>query len=189
MSEDAARKALNTIVEALHPLSSADRKRAVLGALHFLEEDWVPLPGKRAEQMGSKEEKTFSENSALHPTAQVWMKKNDISEDAVEAVYSFDHEAVNIIADVPGRGKRDKTIAIYTLVGLGTFLRTGERTFPDEEARQVCSTHSAYDSANHAATMREMKNELTGDKKSGWTITMPGLKRGAAIVKEIMAGE
>ena len=88
---------------------------------------------------------------------------------------------------MPGKGKRDKSIAIYTLMGLGTFLQTGERLFQDDIAREVCSTHSAYDKSNHAVTMREMKSELTGDKGSGWTITMPGLKKGAAIVKEIIA--
>ena len=190
MGEDAARKALNAIVDALQPLPSADRKRAVLGALHFLEEDWVPLPRKKEEAPEEHAEEESSEvNGAFPPAAKTWMKKNELTAEDVESVFSFDNGKVNVIADVPGRGKRDKSIAIYTLVGLGTFLQTGERTFQDDAAREVCNTHSAYDQANHAATMREMKNELTGDKKDGWMITMPGLKKGAAIVKRIVAGE
>jgi hypothetical protein len=189
MGEDAARKALNAIVDALQPLPSADRKRAVFGALHFLEEDWVPLPRNKQEAPAEHAEEASDVAGAFPPAAKTWMKKNELTAEAVESVFSFDHDKVSIIADVPGRGKRDMSIAIYTLVGLGTFLKTGERTFQDDAAREVCNTHSAYDQANHAATMREMKSELTGNKKSGWTITMPGLKKGAEIVKKIVAGE
>lgn len=191
MADDPARKALNAIVDALQDLQSADRKRAVLGALHFLEEDWVPLPqtkgGAAPSDDGSKNTEG-SDDTAVSPVAKQWMKKNDLSGDAIEQVFSFDNGKVSILADIPGKGKRDKTIAIYTLMGLGTYLQTGERTFSDEPARAACETHSAYDQSNHAATMREMTSELTGDKKVGWTITMPGLKKAAALVKEITAG-
>jgi hypothetical protein len=188
MGEDPARKALNAIVDALQDLQSADRKRAVLGALHFLDEDWVPLPqktGKAAADTGTGRERPEA-NGAFSPSVQAWMDKNELTEEMVEQVFAFDNGRISIIGDVPGKGKREKSIAIYTLMGLGTFLQTGERLFQDDIAREACSTHSAYDQSNHAGTMREMRNEITGDKASGWTITMPGLKKGAAIVREII---
>ncbi len=191
MSEDAALKALNAIVDALQGLESADRKRAVLGALHFLNEDWVPLPQKKTSALPETNNgRGPSEaDDAFPPAVQTWLDRNELTAEMVEQVFAFDNGKVNIIGDVPGKGKRDKSIAIYTLMGLGTFLHTGERLFQDEFARDACSTHSAYDQSNHAGTMREMKNVLTGDKGSGWIITMPGLKKGAAIVKEIIASE
>jgi hypothetical protein len=186
MGDDPARDALLALVDILKPLPSPDRKRAVLGALHFLEEDWVPLPRKKEE--ARLPEAPPEPNGAFPAAVQSWMKKNDLTAEEVEQVFALEDGKINIIADLPGRGKRDKTITTYTLMGLGTYLHSGDRKFADEPARETCAQHDAYDGANHAATMREMKSELTGDKSNGWTITWPGLKKGAAIVKEIAAG-
>lgn len=185
MNEDLARTALNTIVDALQPLQSADRKRAVLGALHFLDEDWVPLPNKRADGSDAEAKELGVANGAFSPAVQSWMKKNDLSVEEIEHVFSFDNGIINIIADLPGKSKREDTITIYILMGVGTFLHTGGLKFSDEAARASCTRHNAFDSPHHATTMKELKSEFTGDKKEGWTITTPGLKKGAAIVKKL----
>lgn len=188
MTEDPARKALNAIVEALQPLSSADRKRAVLGALHFLEEDWVPLPQRNGSDPPGTTKHKPETNDAFPPAVQVWMEKNELTADEIEQVFAFEEGKVNIIADLPGKGKRENAIAIYTLMGLGTYLHTGERKFADDLAREACALHNAYDTPNHSKTMKELKSELTGDKAAGWTITSPGLKRAATIVKQLATG-
>ncbi len=188
MGEDPARKALNVIVDALQPLDSPDRKRAVLGALHFLEEDWVPLPHRKNGDEAGPIEGKLEGNGPFAPSVQAWMKQNALTSEEVEVVFSFDDDKVNIIADLPSSGKRENTIKLYILMGVGTYLRTGQRKFSDEAARDACAQHSAYDVNNHSKTMKELRSELTGDKDAGWTITKPGLKRGAAIVKELAAG-
>lgn len=185
MVEDPARKALNAIVDALQQLDSPDRKRAVLGALHFLEEDWVPLPQVKGVVQVDAAEQTPEIDGAFAAAAKQWMKKNELTGDEVENVFHFEEGKVNIIADLPGKVKRENTTIIYVLLGLGTYLFTGERKFSDSDARDACSKHNAYDSNNHAGTMAALRSELTGDKKTGWTITMPGLKRGATFVKEL----
>lgn len=185
MTEDPARKAFNAIVDVLQPLDSPDRKRAVLGALHFLEEDWVPLPQVKGAVQVEATEQSSEMEGAFPAAVKQWMKKNELTAEEVENVFHFEDGKVNIIADLPGKGKRENTTVLYILLGLGTYIFTGERKFADSDARDACSKHSAYDSNNHAGTMAALKSELTGDKKAGWTITMPGLKRGAALVKEL----
>lgn len=189
MSDEAARKALNTIVDALQPLESPDRRRAVLGALHFLEEDWVPLPQVKQAAQADFGDNTNESEGAFATGVKQWMKKNELTSEDVEQAFHFEEGRLNIIVDLPSKSKRDNTITIYTLMGLGTYLFTGERKFSDADARDACSKHSAYDANNHAATMNALRSELTGDKKNGWTITMPGLKKGAALVKELVAGK
>ncbi len=168
MNDELARSALNAIVDALIPLQSLDRKRAVLGALHFLNEDWVPLPhkGESPGSLGPAGEKGDT-NGPFPSAAHAWMAKNELVADEVEQVFAFDAGKINIIADLPGKSKRENTILIYILMGVGTYLQTGERRFSDEAAREACIQHNAYDLNNHSVTMKELKSELTGDKKEG----------------------
>ncbi len=187
MDEALARTALNTIVDALQPLQSPDRKRAVLGALHFLGEEWSSLPDRTPPSPEAGADVADSATDSFEHAVQAWMKKNDLSADDVEQVFAFEDGKINIIADLPGKGKRENTIVIYTLMGVGIYLYTGQRKFSDDAAREACVQHNAYDSKHHAETMKDLKNELTGDKKSGWTITLPGLKKGASILKAIAA--
>lgn len=189
MAEDPARKALNAIVDALQSLESPDRKRAVLGALHFLEEDWVPLPQVKGVAQVETDENASEIGGAFSASVKQWMKKNELTPEEIENVFHFENGKVNIIADLPGKGKRENTIALYILFGLGTYLFTGEPKFSDSDARATCAKHSAYDPNNHSGTMAALKSELTGDKQSGWTITMPGLKKGAKIAKGLGAGK
>jgi hypothetical protein len=136
MGEHPARKAFNTIVGALQPLESPDRKRAVLSALHFLEENWVPLPHKKApEQAGTPQQEKSEASGTFLAGVQAWMKQNDLTSDEVEQVFSFDDGKVSVIVDLPGSSKRDDTIKLYTLMGVGTYLSAGERKFADEAAR------------------------------------------------------
>ena len=93
------------------------------------------------------------------------------------------------IHDVPGKSKKEKTLNTYILTGLGTFLATSQKDFDDAVAREFCQTIGCYDNANHAAHLKDFKgSELTGNKNKGYTITKPGIKKGAALVKELAGG-
>jgi hypothetical protein len=86
---------------------------------------------------------------------------------------------------VTGKGKKPQSLAMYLWVGLGMFLETGKREFTDAAARQYCKDYGCYDPPNHAAYLDEKHPAFTGDKTSGWMLTVPGIKVAAAIVKEI----
>jgi hypothetical protein len=100
-------------------------------------------------------------------------------------VFEFrDGEPFKVLA-VPGKGKKPQTLAMYHLVGLGTYLETGKRDFTDATVRQYCKDYGCYDPANHAAYLDDKHPAFTGDKNSGWLLTVPGIKVAAAIVKEV----
>ncbi len=184
MGDDTDVKSLNAIVQALKPLEPSDRKRVVLGALNFLGENWSPSSDR--EMQGKNQDKVAPEIGGDFPVhVKKWLKKVGLTEEEIEMVFSFDQDDINIIGDVPGHGKKDKTIAIYTLIGVGTYLLNGEKTFNDDMARRICDAHGAFDKANHAANMKATKKVLTGDKTKGWTITAPGLNSGATLIKSI----
>jgi hypothetical protein len=84
-----------------------------------------------------------------------------------------------------GRNKKEQTYNAYVLVGIGQLLLTGDASFDDRAARSLCEKFGCYNSANHSTHLREKGNEFTGTKERGWTLTAPGLKRGADLIKDM----
>jgi hypothetical protein len=176
-------EATTKLVELLKPLPSAERKRAIQAAMILLGEDQsrdvvaFESPEKRAEETGNV--------GALPLRARTWMKQNDISATQLEQVFHLGKEGIEIIAAIPGRNKKEQTYNAYILVGLSQLLLTGNAVFQDKPARALCESSGCYDVANHGAHLKNRGNEFTGTKDKGWTLTVPGLRRAAEIVKEI----
>ena len=131
-----------------------------------------------------------SEDSEMPETlparAKVWAKQNGILREQLDAVFQIEGEKVEVIAsDVLGSNNKDKTHNAYVITGIAALLSKGEPKFDDDAARTLCKTLGCYNDANHLAYMRDKGNELSGSKERGWTLTAPGLKRGATIVKEL----
>jgi hypothetical protein len=182
MPPDAA-QALNELVKVLTPLAPEDRRRAIKGAMAFLGEEWNSTPSV-AQQVADAPK---ADGAGDWPHGLAWMKQNGISADQLEHVFAFNGEGkLQIIADIPGKGKRPQAINVYLLVGLATHLRTGER-FEDELARGECVRHSCYDQNNHHNTLKDnMKSELIGTKSEGWSLTKPGINKATEVLKEIL---
>jgi len=116
----------------------------------------------------------------------VWMKQNGITAEQLQHVFHFSGAGVEIIApDFPGKNKKQKTYNAYVVEGIAQLLATGEPHFTDKVARALCERAGCFDSANHATHMNNKGNEFAGSKDKGWTLTAPGLKKGAALVKEL----
>ena len=113
------------------------------------------------------------------------MRQYGIAADSLERVFDFRDDDSFAILEVPGKSMREQTLNMYILTGLGTFLATGSRQFTDALARSNCEEHSCYDQANHAKTLKEKHPEFNGDKSNGWSVTVPGIKRGAELVKAV----
>lgn len=173
-------QALTQLIKILQPLSSEDRHRNIDAALTFLGEK--PLAAAD-NQPNAHPAGVIDANQP--PGIAARMKQYEITNELAEHVFDFNADGGFAILDVPGKSKRDQTLNVYILTGLGTFLATGERRFADDLARANCDTHSCLDSANHAKTLGAKHPEFNGDKASGWQITVPGIRRGAVLIKEV----
>ena len=114
------------------------------------------------------------------------MKQNSVSTEELDQVFHFNSDGSFDLLNAPGKSKKQQTLNTYILTGLGKYLASGgDRGFDDATARQFCETIGCYDQANHAVHLKNRGPEFTGDKHKGWSLTNPGVKRGAALVKEV----
>jgi hypothetical protein len=162
---------LMTIVKALTPLSSEERNRTVDAAMLFLGETTKALNDSGAGSYPAR--------------VDAWMKQYGVSAKELDRVFHFNADGSFAIHDSPGKSKRDKTLHTYILVGIGNFLTTNDRAFDDKLARRFCKTIGCYDAPNHAAFLRNKGPEFSGDKSKGYSLTKIGVKRSAALVKEL----
>jgi hypothetical protein len=71
----------------------------------------------------------------------------------------------------------------YLMQGFAAFLATGEASFSDKDARDLCEHFGCYDATNHAKYIKEFGNRITGSKNAGWKLTAPGLTAVAELLK------
>lgn len=169
--------ALTSIINILTPLTSEDRHRTVNAAMLFLGET-VKAPGPAGTGKGVGE--------GSNPGAVgAWMTQYGVSQDQMDQVFHFNNDGSFSIHDAPGRSKKEKTLNTYILTGLGKFLMTNDRAFDNSMARGFCETIGCVDPGNHAAYLKNKGPEFSGDKNKGYSLTNVGVKRGAALVKEL----
>jgi hypothetical protein len=114
------------------------------------------------------------------------MNQNDVSLSDLEQVFHIQNGSVEFIAaHMPGSSDKDKTLNAYVIAGIAKLIESGNPGFDDKTARELCSTLGCLDTTNHAKYLNKKGNEFAGSKEKGWTLTAPGLKRGAALVKEM----
>lgn len=174
---------LTTIIKALEPLTSEERQRTVGAAMLFLGEATLP---KQHSASGDPQDDSSGDSESGYPLQVAkWMKQNAVSAEALEEVFHFNQDGTFDLLNAPGKSKKDQTLNTYILTGLGKYLSTSanERTFDDAMALKFCKKIGCFDESNHA---RYIKNrpEFTGDRSKGFSLTNPGVKRGAALVKE-----
>ncbi len=183
MPDTETTSALTTIIDALKPLKSEERQRTVDAAMTFLGETTKTVATER--EVGAPGA-TDGAGDGHRPAAITrWMRQYGVSADELDLAFHFKEGSFEVL-DVPGKSDREKTLNAYILTGLGTYLTTGERAFGDAAARGLCVKIGCYDANNHSSTIKHHGSpEFTGDKKKGYTLTTPGVKRGAGLVKEL----
>lgn len=133
---------------------------------------------------GSNSGAKAEETGSLPGKASLWMKQNGLSMAQIEQVFHFDGDTVDVIAsEIPGKNAKQKTLNAYVLIGISKLLATGSASFDDESARTLCKSSGCYNKANHALYLSDRGNIFTGSKDKGWTLTAPGLKQAAEMVK------
>jgi hypothetical protein len=173
------------ILKTMAPLSTDERRRA-FAALQALLGDEIPLPPKYSESI----QDGGACSSELPSRASVWMKQNGITSDELEQIFHIQDGTVELIApNVPGNNDKDRTINTYVLCGILKLLQSGSPEFDDGTAKDLCKKLSCLNSKHHAEYIAGRGNELTGSKEKGWTLTSPGLRRGAELVKGLVSAK
>lgn len=176
------------IVELLTPLAPEERTRAIRASLVLLGEG---LPEGQSQSSVGASNSGFEADDELPGVSargRIWMKQNGVSQQELQQVFHLENGSAEVIAEIPGKNKKEKTYNVYVLIGLANLLVTGSAIFDDKSARALCESAGCYDQANHAVTIKDRGNEFTGTKEKGWALTAPGLKRAAVLVKEITKG-
>lgn len=182
MSENKAASVAIQIVDLLTPLQSDERQRAVKAALTLLGEANI-----KSAISDSEQSEPDSDNS-LNQRTKIWMKQNGLKAEALEHVFHFHESEVELIVhDVPGNTASAQVKNVYILCGILRLLSEGIPTFDDSLAREICTQSGCYDHTNHSKRIKDFGNLLAGDKNKGWTLTTPGLKAGADLIKEILS--
>lgn len=180
-------EAVGKIVEILSPFESVDRLRVIQASLMLLGEAAPNMsrlgPGTQDRHDGDGD----SSLAGLSPRVQSWLRQSGISEEDLQQAFHFEAGVAEFIAGgmIPGANNKEKTINAFVLAGLAKFLSTGNSAFDDKAARALCEASGCYDSSNHSYYIRSKGNDFAGSKERGWTLTAPGLKRGADLVKMI----
>jgi hypothetical protein len=170
----------------LQPLQSEERKRVIKAALTMLGDD-TSVANQKSEKGGAADDGD-GDNSDFNSKARTWMSRNKVSAQELAHVFHVDGETVDIILDtVPGKNQKEQAINAYMLTGVAELLKTGDPKFTDKVARESCKKLGCYADTNHATYLKRPGKVLSGSKDSGWTLTGPGMKAAAELVKELTA--
>jgi hypothetical protein len=176
--------AMTKIIEILTPLDSEQRRRVMQAAFALLGEE--PVLKTHGRQPAAKPEDGTAEEAieGINATASSWLAKAKITQEHLEQHLHFDGGAVKVIS-LPGNATKriDQVVHTYLMRGLAAFLATGEASFSDKDARDLCEHFGCYDATNHAKYIKEFGNRITGSKNAGWKLTAPGLTAAADLLK------
>ncbi len=179
MSNNSSVELTGKIVELLSPLESEERLRIIDASLILLGEK--PAGAGKSKYLPDRDDVAI-----LPQRARLWIEQNKIKVEQIQQIFQLGDAAFEVIASpIPGKSTKDQTLNTYILTGIGNLLITGEPSFPDNQARSLCKNSGCYDSANHSAYLKNRGNVFTGNKKTGWSLTGPGLKLGAELIKEL----
>jgi len=184
MEQNNSVNAMAKIVEILTPLSSEDRARVIRAAMVLLDESKPSLSIPKDETGLSKD--INEDSSSLPPRANVWMNQNGLKTDELQEVFHITDAGTEVIAArIPGKNMKEQVCNAYILTGIAQLLLNGNPSFQDKSARALCELSGCYDNGNHSAYIRARGNAFTGTKEKGWTLTAPGLKEGAELIKKL----
>lgn len=169
------------LVDLLEPFDSVERQRIVKASMMLLgEEPVLSQPGNKLTEAADSTESNYA------PHAKIWMKQHQISADNLQQVFHVaEGRADVIISEMPGKDQKAKSINAYILQGLANLLVTGDSKFDDKTARHLCAKAGCYSAANHSVYIKGLGNRIAGSKDIGWTLTSPGLKYGAELIKTL----
>jgi len=192
MAKSKLAEATTSVYEILEPFSEEERSKIVRAAMMLLGQTppGPAAPASRSVEANGALAANEATDAVVGPKARRWLNQNSITSSMLEECFHLEADPPEVVAEVPGNSAREKTANCYLLTGIAAFLKTEEPTFSDTTARALCEHVGCYDATNHTKYVK-LGNQATGDKKRGWKLLAPGLKNGAALLKQIVgdAGE
>jgi hypothetical protein len=193
MSGDPELAAMAAVLQVLQPLDPPMQGRVIRWVLEKLEiGDHLPIGASRGAQGSLQQDQgvpvAASASSAFRvpALALAWTRQNGITDPELECTFHQTGEGFSVIArHVPGSSRRERVLNCYLLAGACTLLSTGEANFTDQKARELCEEYGCLDTTNHSKYLGEKSNDFVGSKSKGWSLTAPGKKRVALLIKEI----
>jgi hypothetical protein len=135
-------------------------------------------PGASAEEDGLE---------GISPLARKWMVRNGLSAEQLSQLFSLGADEIDLVAStVPGTNKRDRARTVLLLKAMAAYLSSGAARVTHEQIKEACLHYDAYDSANHAKSIKLMVAEASGNKESGYTLTARGMTAATEIIKEML---
>lgn len=181
MNQKPLTQAVANVVRELESFSSEERHRIVAASMTLLGE--AP---KRFAPEGQSDESSPDQGVQFPPKARYWVQQHGLTLEQINQVFHFGEDGPEIIAHITGATKREQVRNAYVLCGISRLLTNGEARFDDKVARGICESGGFFDHTNH---MKAMKcSEFIGSRDKGWTLTTPGLNRGASLITQMSNG-
>jgi hypothetical protein len=135
-----------------------------------------------------------SERSVAGSKLTAIAERAGCADDRIRELFSFDNEALHLtvssrrIAKSAAQGARELTL----LISGGRQAAGIEEWTPLSVARETCDMYARYDSANYAASIKEMDQLMSfrgsrSDREG--RLTMPGWDAWCDLIKRILNGE
>jgi hypothetical protein len=169
------------IFDLLTPLASDDRRKVLASALALLGETLPSPPGNA----GTGDHGGDQNLGDFVPRVKNWLKQNQLTVAQINEAFHLENGTAKFIGEAQGKNAKEQTLNAYILAGLAAFLGTGEAKFYEKSAVALCKDLGCHNTANHAAYLKGHGKEFTGSKTQGWTLTAPGLRRAAELVKTV----
>jgi hypothetical protein len=127
------------------------------------------------------------ELEGISPIAKKWMIRNGLTAQGLSAIFSLGVDEIDLVANkVPGHGKRSRMHSVLLLKGLAAYIGTGVARFTHEQFKEACLHYEAYDADNFASYMKAFSGEVSGDKRSGYSLSARGLNNATVLVKSLI---
>ena len=117
--------------------------------------------------------------------APVFFTRQNITEEEWQKVYHLEGTTYAIIVDdLKETAKAKKQVKLALLEGIKELLTGGVATIIRDDLVESCKKYDAYDSSNFATHMKNQKSLFLA-KGDNWSLTKPGEKRAAEVIKEL----
>jgi len=113
--------------------------------------------------------------------------RDDAALGSYENVFALAGDKIQILTDLPGTGKAEKTASAALLLTFANTL-TGIDTTPFDAVRVVCEAHGCLDGPNFAKTLKGEKDAFVfGGTRNKQTLklTVPGRRRAEQLAASL----
>lgn len=176
------KKQLNEIVEVANQCPEAYRERCFSILLeHFLTSQEKPKAPSGAFPKITSE--AFLREWPIEFSR--FIEEHKLTETVSRVFHLEEGKCEIIVKDLNTKKKATGQVRLALLLGVKHMAEEGLPNVPNEDLRQLCSSHALFDTANFASIMKKNKNLFLSIKGKGWKLTKPGENEAGAIIKEL----